>query len=99
MTCSTVIAGSATQVMFSSALNQPKNEELKMEQIKKEMDQIRKDSVYVRNGYSNRREYLKSLAEEYGEEIVSALSDVMGPSEDFDGLVSELEDWSYMNGF
>ena len=70
-----------------------------MEQIKKEMDQIRKDSVYVRNGSSNRREYLKSLAEEYGEEIVSALSDVMGPSEDFDGLVSELEDWSYMNGF
>jgi hypothetical protein len=51
-------------------------------------------NVYQENGYENREEYLKSLSEEYGvdEDIVFVLADMLGPNEDFDGLVSELED-------
>jgi hypothetical protein len=53
-------------------------------------------NVYQENGYENREEYLKSLSEEYGvnEDIVFVLADMLGPNEDFDGLVSELEDAS-----
>ena len=49
-------------------------------------------NVYQRNGFENRRAYLESLAQEYNREAVYALSDVLGPNEDFDGLISELED-------
>ena len=49
-------------------------------------------SVYTENGYSNRREYLDSLRAEYGREIVDALTSLLGTSEDFDGLVTQLED-------
>ena len=47
---------------------------------------------YVANGYANRREYLDSLCEEYDRETVYMMADVLGPSEDFDGLVTSLED-------
>lgn len=42
--------------------------------------------------------YLRELADEYGvpENIVFALAEVLGPSEDRDGLVTELEDIKYM---
>jgi hypothetical protein len=52
------------------------------------------DSIYVENGYANRKEYLSSLAEDYGVSIstVAVIADMLGPSEDFDGLVSALED-------
>jgi hypothetical protein len=42
----------------------------------------------------NRSEYLKMLAEKNGIDIhtVYAIADMLGPSEDFDGLVSSLED-------
>ena len=51
-------------------------------------------SIYTENGYANRREYLDSLAEDFGidNETVYALASVLGKSEDFDGLVSALED-------
>lgn len=41
-----------------------------------------------------RREYLRALAEEYGvpRPIVFALAEALGPSEDHDGLIAELED-------
>ena len=50
---------------------------------------------YQDSGYANRREYLESLADEYGidKKIVFALADALGPNEDFDGLVTELEDY------
>ena len=50
-------------------------------------------SVYTENGYKNRKEYLKSLAEDYGIPYiyVAELACVLGPSEDFDGLISEIE--------
>ena len=53
-------------------------------------------SIYQENGYANRREYLNSLAEEFGVPIsvVRELSGALGSNEDFDGLVTELEDYS-----
>lgn len=51
--------------------------------------------VYRDNGYSDREDYLSCLAEDYGvdlEETVRPLADLLGPNEDFDGLVSALED-------
>lgn len=50
------------------------------------------DNIYVLNGYANREEYLDELREEYGAELVNTLITVLPASEDFDGLVSELED-------
>ena len=54
--------------------------------------------IYRRKGYANRAEYLRGLAEENGVDldIVLAISDMLGPSEDFDGLVSMVEDATYM---
>ena len=51
-------------------------------------------SIYEKKGYADRFEYLDSLIEEYGVdiEIVYALADMLGPSEDFDGLINALED-------
>ena len=55
------------------------------------------NSVYQAHGFDNREEYLQSLAEDYGEELVEQLTSMLPPSEDFDGLVTTLEDnmgWS-----
>lgn len=51
-------------------------------------------NVYVKHGYKDRKDYLKSLAEQYSVDynIVLELANVLGPNEDFDGLVNELED-------
>ncbi len=50
------------------------------------------NSRYQENGYKNRYEYLESLREQYGEEKVNTLLTVLPPSEDFDGLITELQD-------
>lgn len=52
------------------------------------------NKVYVDNGYENRAAYLQSLAEDWGIELVTVqiLADVLGPNEDFDGLVSSLKE-------
>jgi len=54
------------------------------------------NDVYVLNGYRDRKDYLESMAEEYGVsyEKVALLAELLGPDEDFDGLVSSLEDLS-----
>ena len=49
-------------------------------------------TVYTDNGFANRKAYLESLAEEYGEDLVETLTSVLPASEDFDGLVTSLED-------
>lgn len=56
---------------------------------------IASESVYIDNGYDSLLDYLKCLAADYGVElfIVVSLADLLGPSEDFDGLVSALDDW------
>lgn len=47
---------------------------------------------YKANGYANRQEYLEELCENYPRDTVMMLADVLGPNEDFDGLVTHLED-------
>lgn len=49
-------------------------------------------SPYEANGFGNRKEYLEFLCESYPEEQVMALADLLGPTEDFDGLITMLED-------
>ena len=50
---------------------------------------------YIGNGYKDRQEYLYCMAEDYGLPVstVTALADLLGPDEDFDGLVNSLEDY------
>lgn len=52
------------------------------------------NDIYQMNGYKDRNDYLRQLAEDYGVDLdtVYALADLLGPDEDFDGLVSQLED-------
>ena len=53
-------------------------------------------SIYTEEGYKNRHDYLSSLAEEMeiDRETVFTLAALLGPSEDFDGLITTLEDYS-----
>ena len=51
-------------------------------------------NVYEANGYANRAEYLDELRQEYGE-LVDLFIGVLPASEDFDGLVTELEDAAF----
>ena len=52
-------------------------------------------TVYKENGYSNREDYLKSLAEGFDMEYkdVLMLATTLGEEEDFDGLIAVLEDY------
>ena len=54
------------------------------------------NALYVEHGYNSREEYLQSLSYEYDVDIdiVLTLADILGPEEDFDGLVSSMEDAS-----
>lgn len=51
-------------------------------------------SIYKQNGYASRRDYLDSLAQDFGldEQVVYELASILGSTEDFDGLVTALED-------
>lgn len=53
-------------------------------------------TIYEENGHANRGAYLRSLAEETGVplSVVRMAADLLGPNEDFDGLVTELEDYA-----
>jgi hypothetical protein len=54
-------------------------------------------SIYQDYGYKNRRDYLEQLAGENGVDLgaVIALADILGPEEDFDGLVTSVQDWDW----
>jgi hypothetical protein len=56
-----------------------------------------KENPYTANGYKDREDYLANLADDYGLDsyAMSMLADIAGESEDFDGLVSMLEDMDY----
>ncbi|WP_010260737.1 hypothetical protein [Treponema primitia] len=53
---------------------------------------------YTSHGYKDRDDYLNNLADDYGVDsmAIRAIADMLGPSEDFDGLLSELEDFDYI---
>jgi hypothetical protein len=52
---------------------------------------------YLEYGAENRAEYLAMLADEYDVPLstVRAMAAVLGPNEDFDGLVASLEDMDF----
>lgn len=52
---------------------------------------------YQAQGYTDREDYLSCLAEDYGvdlEQVVRPLAELLGPDEDFDGLVNAVQDAS-----
>ena len=51
-------------------------------------------NIYQENGYADRGDYLNCLLEDYSVSIddVYSLAEILGEHEDFDGLVSTLED-------
>lgn len=51
-------------------------------------------NVYQEHGYYNREDYLRCLSEDWNMPFmtVKMLADMLGPEEDFDGLVTALED-------
>jgi len=53
-------------------------------------------NIYKNNGYENRKDYLNQLAEEYEIDVktVYALASILGPNEDFDGLITSIQDCS-----
>lgn len=53
-------------------------------------------TIYQENGFESRKEYLLDLADNMGMDasIVFALADMLGSNEDFDGLVTSLEDYA-----
>ena len=53
-----------------------------------------KENIYQQNGYVDRDDYLNCLSEDYEVSIedVYSLAEMLGEHEDFDGLVSALED-------
>ena len=53
--------------------------------------------IYSEKGYATRKDYLESLADDYGvdKDAVFAVADMLGPSEDFDGLIIMIEDGMY----
>ena len=60
---------------------------------------IKNNSRYTDKGYKNRIDYFNSLSVQFNVDIESvyALSDILGINEDFDGLVSCLDDYNYLN--
>jgi len=53
-------------------------------------------SVYQAHGFNSREDYIDSLRDEYGAEIVDAICSTLPESEDFDGLVTTLEEIAEM---
>ena len=53
-------------------------------------------NIYTKKGYEDRAGYLESLAEDYGVDLdkVLMLADLLGPEEDFDGLVTGVDELS-----
>ena len=49
---------------------------------------------YIEEGYPNRKAYLHGIAEQFGVDYstVAMLADILGESEDFDGLITSIED-------
>ena len=58
------------------------------------------NKVYKDHDCEDREDYLDTLADDFGVDVsvVYVLADVLGENEDFDGLVSELEDYSFLFG-
>ena len=55
-------------------------------------------NIYREHGFENREAYLADLADEYGVDVqvLYMVADLLGPNEDFDGLVSAVQDYAYL---
>lgn len=55
----------------------------------------------MNNLTQERKEYLDSLAEDYGvpEDVVYELAELLGEDEDYDGLVAALDDYNTLYDF
>ena len=53
--------------------------------------------IYQERGYEDRSDYLRQLADDNGVDFgtVFALADLLGPNEDFDGLVTGIQDFAF----
>lgn len=60
----------------------------------KSREHISNENVYTSAGYKDREDYLRCMADDFsvGYDVVEALASTLGPNEDFDGLISSLED-------
>lgn len=58
-------------------------------------------TIYKKKGYKSREDYLKHLSSMYmvPQYAVNALAELLGPSEDFDGLLNALDDVDNYNIF
>ena len=56
---------------------------------------MNEENIYQEYGFKDRKEYLCHLADQFGLSIdkVCAIADIFGAREDFDGLVTALEDY------
>lgn len=52
------------------------------------------NSIYEQNGFKDRIDYLKSVANDFGTDmmVVTGIAEILGENEDLDGLISTLED-------
>jgi hypothetical protein len=66
-----------------------------METMESEIDS---STIYNALGYKDRNDYLISLTKDFGIDMITVrmIADILGPSEDFDALVSALEDFGSM---
>ena len=67
---------------------------IKIERDLEELRKLIKKDIYADNGYMDREHYLHCLSEDMDIPFykVKEASELLGPNEDFDGLVSMLED-------
>ena len=51
-------------------------------------------NIYIKKGYESRKHYLQELALDFdvSEDTVFAAAELLGPNEDFDGLLTMIED-------
>lgn len=56
------------------------------------------ENIYKENGYSDRDDYLTCLAKDFSISIdtIYCLADILGEEEDFDLLISALEEAMYL---
>ncbi len=57
---------------------------------------MEKENIYRENSYLDRENYMTCIASQYGVDlmIVTSIAEILGDDEDFDGLISNLEDIS-----
>jgi hypothetical protein len=60
------------------------------------------NNIYIKHGFKSRNDYLLDLADSYGvePEKVFQLANMLGETEDFDGLVTAIQDMDWdMKGY